>query len=256
MIAYITQALNNFATKISNLELSFEAGDIVMPEAEAHGSMEVEAPQPPPEMICGILSQIKDPSEIANLMEINRTWYREGSRLLYKNRDEFMKWLRINRIEQLDNFIRYLKLDRLDEYWKIHENINNEYEKAFDHLEKVRDEYFYAKMNYEDYGYDDQEEDDDREEDDDIDELDLDDDEIFTQRERYMFENKESELITQLVELLTDQVEEDLYNELRRRHQSLEEAKINEKELDNQMISFGVFIQEHVGVIYQKMSYY
>ena len=151
MIAYITQALNNFATKISNLELSFEAGDIVMPEAEAHGSIEVEAPQPPPEMICGILSQIKDPSEIANLMEINRTWYREGSRLLNKDRDEFIKWLRINRIEQLDQFLRYLKLDRLDTYNIKIKNLKIEHEEALRHFKNVHKDYEIALKNERDY---------------------------------------------------------------------------------------------------------
>jgi len=77
MIAYITQALNNFATKISNLEISFEAGDLVEVreteperylEPEAHCStkaelvsghieyVEVEAPQPKP---CDVLSKEK-----------------------------------------------------------------------------------------------------------------------------------------------------------------------------------------------------
>jgi len=64
MIAYITQALNNFATKISNLEISFEAGDLVevreTEEAKPHCStieyVEVEAPQPKP---CEVLSKEK-----------------------------------------------------------------------------------------------------------------------------------------------------------------------------------------------------
>ena len=153
MIAYITQALNHIENALKFLNDSkdpFENGDLVeVRETEEY--VEVEAPQLPPETICGILSQIKDPSEIANLMEINRTWYREGSRLLYKDRDEFIKWLRINRIEQLDQFLRYLKLDRLDTYNIKIKNLKIEHEEALRHFEKAYKDYEITLKNERDY---------------------------------------------------------------------------------------------------------
>jgi len=40
-------------------------------------------------------------------MGINKTWYIEGKRILYKDKDRevFMDWLRLRRINKLDGFI-------------------------------------------------------------------------------------------------------------------------------------------------------
>src|SRR5947209_6802126 len=112
MFAYIYQAYKFLATTVKYLDDSkdpFEAGDLV--EIEVRETT-IEPPQLPAELIAKILSNIKDPEKIAKLMQLNRTWYREGTRRLYKDRDELMKWLRLNRIEQLNPFLRHLKLDR------------------------------------------------------------------------------------------------------------------------------------------------
>ena len=119
----ITKAFTYLVSAIKYLDDSkdpFEAGDLI----EVRESVEyAEPPQMSAELIAKILSNIKDPEKIANLMQLNRSWYREGSRRLYKDRDELMNWLRLNRIEQLDPFMRYLKLDRIDEYRRINNRI-------------------------------------------------------------------------------------------------------------------------------------
>jgi len=122
----------------------FEAGDLI----EVRESVEyAEPPQMSAELIAKILSNIKDPEKIANLMQLNRSWYREGSRRLYKDRDELMNWLRLNRIEQLDPFMRYLKLDRLEEYRRFNNSIVNEYKEVKEHLAKMREEQETADNN-------------------------------------------------------------------------------------------------------------
>ena len=70
----------------------------------------------PPELIGKIIKQIEDPIKIANVMLVNKAWYKEGRLRLYIDREDIMEWLRLKRINKLDNFIRYLNLDRLDEY--------------------------------------------------------------------------------------------------------------------------------------------
>jgi len=147
----ITKAFTYLVSAIKYLDDSkdpFEAGDLI----EVRESVEyAEPPQMPAELIAKILSNIKDPEKIANLMQINRTWYLEGSRRLYKDRDELMKWLRLNRIDQLDPFMRYLKLDRLDEYRRINNSIVNEYKEVEEHLTKMREEQDIAEENIKDY---------------------------------------------------------------------------------------------------------
>jgi len=149
--ATITKAFTYLVSAIKYLEDSkdpFEAGDLIeVRESEEHA----EARQLPAEVIANILSNIKDPEKIANLMKINRTWYREGSRRLNKDRDELMKWLRLNRIEQLDSFRRYLKRDRLDEYRGINNSIVNEIKEVKEHLFKLYKEQVIAEKNVNNY---------------------------------------------------------------------------------------------------------
>ena len=143
----ITKAFTYLVSAIKYLDDSkdpFEAGDLI----EVRESVEyAEPPQMSAELIAKILSNIKDPEKIANLMQLNRSWYREGSRRLYKDRDELMNWLRLNRIEQLDPFMRYLKLDRLEEYRRFNNSIVNEYKEVKEHLAKMREEQETADNN-------------------------------------------------------------------------------------------------------------
>lgn len=153
MYAYLTQAIAHLASAVKFLDNSrdpFENGDLIE-VTETVEYEEVEAPQLSPEIVGLILSQIKDPEKISNLMQINRTWYREGSRRLNKDREELMKWLRLNRIEQLGTFIRYLKLDRLEEYGRINNSMVNEYKEEQEHISKVWKERELAYKNLDKY---------------------------------------------------------------------------------------------------------
>ncbi|CAJ0895552.1 6439_t:CDS:2 [Entrophospora sp. SA101] len=103
MLSYITQTFNYIAKAISYPDDSkdpFEAGDLVE-ISEVVEYVETNAPmfKLPPELIA---------------------WYKEGRRRLYSDRDDIMEWLRLKRINKLDGFIRYLNLDRLDDYIRIH----------------------------------------------------------------------------------------------------------------------------------------
>ncbi|CAH1767901.1 82_t:CDS:1, partial [Entrophospora sp. SA101] len=120
MLSYITQTFNYIAKAISYLNESkdpFEAGDLVEVR-EVIEYMNINAPlfKLPSELIGKIIKQIEDPLKIANVMLVNKTWYKERRHQLFIDRNNIMEWLRLKRITKLDGFIRYLNLDRLDEY--------------------------------------------------------------------------------------------------------------------------------------------
>ena len=119
----------------------------------------------PPELIGKIIKQIKDPIKIANVMLVNKAWYKEGRRRLYRDRDDIMEWLRLKRINKLDSFIRCLHLDRLDEYIRIHKNLikirddlNIKYNKAQIIFIEAQDKLPYTYHEYGDEEYDDADE--------------------------------------------------------------------------------------------------
>src|SRR6185369_2941463 len=115
----------------------------------------------PPELIGEIIKQIEDPLKIANIMLVNKAWYKEGRLRLYIDRDDIMEWLRLKRINKLDSFIRCLHLDRLDEYIrmhknliKIHKDLNIEYNKAVIIFIEAQDKLPFTYFEYGDEEYD------------------------------------------------------------------------------------------------------
>jgi len=166
MFAYITQTFRYIINAVKYLDDSkdpFEAGDLV----EVREEIEYVETNPPvfnlpPELIGKIIKQIEDPIKIANIMLVNKAWYKEGRRRLYRDRDDIMEWLRLKRINKLDGFIRYLNLDRLDEYIRIHKNLikiredlTAEYIKAKNTYNKAQDKLPYTYFEYGDEEYDD-----------------------------------------------------------------------------------------------------
>ncbi|CAH1768655.1 10680_t:CDS:2, partial [Entrophospora sp. SA101] len=156
MLSYITQTFNYIAKAISYLDDSkdpFKTGDLVEVR-EVIECMNFNAPvfKLPPELISKIIKQIKDPIKIANVMLVNKTWYKEGRHRLYIDRDDIMEWLRLKRINKLDSFIRYLNLDRIYENLiKIRKDLTDEYNEAQDKLP-------YTYFEYGDEEYDDADE--------------------------------------------------------------------------------------------------
>ena len=94
-------------------------------------------------------------------MLVNKAWYKEGRRRLYRDKDDIMEWLRLKRINKLDGFIRYLNLDRLDEYIRIYKNLikiredlNIKYNKAQIAFNEAQDKLPDTYFEYGDEEYD------------------------------------------------------------------------------------------------------
>ncbi|CAJ0845324.1 7354_t:CDS:1 [Entrophospora sp. SA101] len=120
----------------------FEAGDLVEVREEIE-YVDFNPPvfKLPPELIGKIIKQIKDPKKIANVMLVNKTWYKEGCRRLHIDRDDIMEWLKLKRINKLGSFIRCQNLDRLDEYGRIIKKLKKI-------REKLNESHLIAHNNY------------------------------------------------------------------------------------------------------------
>ena len=87
MYTYIKQAIANF---LNDNKDPFEAGDILEVK-EIVEYVEVKTPHLSAELIGEILARVEDPCKIVKLMGVNKTWYQEGRRFLFKNKDKIME---------------------------------------------------------------------------------------------------------------------------------------------------------------------
>src|SRR5687767_11939834 len=91
MLKYITKTLNYINNALKYLGRNpFESGELVE-KREENEYVDVKTPYLPAELIGEILARVEDPCKIVKLMEVNKTWYQEGRRLLFKNKDKIME---------------------------------------------------------------------------------------------------------------------------------------------------------------------
>jgi hypothetical protein len=152
MLSKITQALNYLSRN------PFEAGELVevREETEYVGqsplqAIDVKTPYLPPELIGEILARVEDPCKIVKLMEVNNTWYQEGRRLLFKNKDKIMEEFILTSINKLEPFMIFLNLDRLDELKKIQRELNYQYKELNKQYEEAISEHLEAFLNLQRY---------------------------------------------------------------------------------------------------------